>query len=92
MAYTGNFLEANEALSVMTGYSVQELLRLSIFQLIHPEEAQAHERWFEMLCGDRYRVLRARRRLIHKAGTTIWLDLTGAAMPGKRFVVLSAMD
>ncbi len=92
LAYTGNFLEANEALSVMTGYSVQELLRLSIFQLIHPEEAQAHERWFEMLCGDRYRVLRARRRLIHKAGTTIWLDLTGAAMPGKRFVVLSAMD
>lgn len=92
LSYEGRFLEVNEAFSVLTGYTVSELKKLSFEQLLHPEESSLHQRWFSLLAGEKYRVIRCHRRMIHRDGKPRQLELIGAGMPAQGFVVVTAMD
>ena len=92
LSYEGRFMEVNEAFSLLTGYSVSELKNLSFEQLLHPEDAVQHQRWFSLLGGDKYRVIRCYRRIIHRDGKLRQLELIGAGMPAQRFVVVTAID
>lgn len=92
LSYDGRFLEVNEAFSVLTGYSVSELKDIPFDQLLHPEEVAPHQRWFSLLGGEKYRVIRCHRRIIHRDGKARHLELIGASMPAQRFVAITAVD
>ena len=92
VSHDGRFLEVNEAFSVLTGYSVPELKSLTFEQLLHPEETTLHQRWFSLLVGEKYRVIRCHRRIIHRDGKPRQLEVIGAGMPAQRFVVVTAVD
>lgn len=76
----GRFIEANEALAEMVGYTIDELMTMSIQQLNHPaDRAPAAHFIEEMKTGEReaYNVM---KRYVHKDGSSLWVDVTGAAL------------
>lgn len=70
----GRFLQVNEKMCEITGYSKEELLTMSIFQLTHPEDREADQSLFDaMIRGLSARYL-SRKRYIHKTGTPVWVE------------------
>ncbi|MDF2960477.1 MAG: hypothetical protein K0S39_2212, partial [Paenibacillus sp.] len=65
----GSWIEINPALSRMLGYSNEELMMLSLRDIVHPEE-----QWDDLL-EDEYESLETVRRLIHKNGSVIWAGI-----------------
>jgi diguanylate cyclase (GGDEF)-like protein/PAS domain S-box-containing protein len=69
---------ANRAAEVITGYSREELLALSSWDLVHPDSRQAViENGLGRLPGDRSPV-RYELKIIRKDGEARWLDITSA--------------
>jgi len=76
----GHWLKVNPALSRITGYSQQELLRLSFRDLTHPDDqAIAPERLRELLHGERdtYQI---EKRYVHKLGHAVWVQVNVSLM------------
>jgi len=70
--HQGHFIEANEALAVMCGYTVEELSRLSMINVIHPgDEEQAIELYEEFLKGNQAQAY-VNLRVIRKNGQVLW--------------------
>jgi PAS domain S-box-containing protein len=72
---TGRYLRANPKFCEITGYSEEELLRMTFSELTHPEDREhdttAHER---MVRGETQEVTRE-KRYRRKDGTTVWVDI-----------------
>lgn len=72
----GDMLESNPALREMMGYSEEELGRMNISDLTHPEDRARSEALFcELASGTRdgYRI---ENRFIHKDGNVVWVRLS----------------
>ena len=66
----------NEAVSIITGYDRDELLRMQVWDLVHPDErALARQNAAARLRGDRVSP-RVEYRLATKSGETCWVDVT----------------
>ncbi len=85
-------IEANDAFSALTGYTIQELKSLRFDQLIHPSQAGIHEEWFSLLSNGKSKVSRSERQIIRKDGKMAFLELLGAGLPSKQAVILTAID
>lgn len=69
---TGRFLRANRQYCAFTGYSADELLGMTLADLLFPEDAAAHRaRAAGVLAGDRQTVT-VERRYRRKDGTDAW--------------------
>lgn len=80
----GRFLEFNETLAATVGYTREELLRMSVSDLNHPQDQpQASTFIAEMKQGTRdgYHTL---KRYLCKDGRAIWVDVTAAALRNAR--------
>jgi PAS domain S-box-containing protein len=72
---TGRFLRVNEQLCAMTGYSREELLRLTFQELTHPDErAEDEARFRRQMVGELQRYA-LEKRYVHKDGHEIWIEL-----------------
>jgi PAS domain S-box-containing protein len=74
----GHLLRVNEATSAITGYSREELLKLTIFDVTHPDDRDSDISTFEhqtVAPANRYAV---EKRLIRKDGGIIWVSVTSS--------------
>ena len=68
----GCFLRVNRALCVILGYAEWELLRLSLDELAHPEDAAATSQAVGALLAGELTTLRSETRVRHRDGHAIW--------------------
>jgi PAS domain S-box-containing protein len=58
------------------GYTEQEFLLISAFELVHPEDRNlVMERYFKKIAGDT-KPTRHTYRAIHKSGKTVWIEIS----------------
>lgn len=74
----GRFLQVNQALCRLFGYGEDELLRLTTFDLTHPDDLEDTNRIFDEIKTGRRRLVDVDKRLIRKDGGFVWAHLSGA--------------
>lgn len=80
----GRYLDVNEAAARLTGYSRDELLQLSPFDLAVPEEHDSvRERIRRAAAGE---TIRAERHIKRKDGTTIMAELSASRLDDQRLI------
>ena len=72
-ALDGRFLQVNEALCRMLGYSEQELLATTWVELIHPDDLKISNCMLEQLHGEAGGYQDGEKRYIHHSGRTVWV-------------------
>ncbi len=74
------FLRVNERFCDMIGYTAEELLEMTILDIIHPQDIDTEIKLIEdMLAGTENSICHE-RRLVTKDKKTIWTRVTGAAL------------
>jgi PAS domain S-box-containing protein len=76
----GRLLRVNEAACLITGYSREELLQLTVFDVTHPDDREQDIEKFHRQTSvpdDRYMV---EKRLIRKDGGVIWVAVTSSTV------------
>lgn len=71
--YTGEFLYVNPAFCRMLGYTREELLRMGIRDVVHPEDAATIDRVQKLSPGEG---VRTEKRLRHKDGHTLHVEVS----------------
>jgi PAS domain S-box-containing protein len=76
----GRYLRVNQRYCAITGYSAEDLLRLNVSDITHPDDLEGDRRNIaRLLRGDRPS-LTWEKRYIRKDGSLIWVSLTGSVM------------
>jgi PAS domain S-box-containing protein len=70
------WLQINDRLCRMLGYSREELSRLSWAELTHPDDLQADLVQFERLLSGAIDEYSIEKRLLHKDGAIVWTELS----------------
>lgn len=70
----GTFLYASPAAERLTGYTPEELLKLSAFELIHPEDTETVRTSHRAALSGEHRSVEYRLR--HRNGDHVWLETT----------------
>ncbi len=73
--------EANPFFAEMTGYSVDELTRMTWRELSHPEDWQEGHRLSGQLVAGELSMFRRRQRYVTRDGRTLWAQNTITLMP-----------
>ena len=76
----GRFAQVNEALAMILGYSVDELIGMNFADITHPDDLLVDlELLAEVLAGKRsgYQM---EKRYVHRAGHEVWAELTVATV------------
>ena len=72
----GRWLQVNQSLCEILGYTEQELLATTVYALTHPDDlAIGFDAAQQMLAGER-RSLQIQKRYLHKQGHVIWVLLS----------------
>ncbi len=70
------WLEVNEGICAILGYSAQELTGMTWAELTHPDDLAADETLFTRLLAGDIDTYALEKRFIHKNGTVVWTDLS----------------
>jgi len=76
----GKFLRANGALCRLLGYSEEELLQKTHLDVVHLEDLEATAVSRAQVISGKVKGRLAQRRYVHKDGTTIWAQTSGAVV------------
>jgi two-component system cell cycle sensor histidine kinase/response regulator CckA len=72
----GRFIEVNEALCEIVGYSTEELVARTFQEITHPDDLELDLEYArQMLAGDR-RTYQMEKRYFHKDGALVWILLS----------------
>ncbi len=77
---TGAFLRINRRYAEILGYSVQELQSLDFHVLLYPEDANTALALHAQLIAGQIREYHLEKRMLHKDGHPVWVDVTIAPM------------
>jgi len=72
----GNFLQVNEALARMMGYTPDELKQLNIQNITHPDDCEISRKPLKQLFDSKKDSYRIEKRYIKKDGSIFWADLS----------------
>jgi len=72
----GRILDINRALQTMLGYSADEMRRMNVSQLTHPDDAASVWELYLGLIEGKHDSFRTEKRYFRKDGGTIWCHLT----------------
>ncbi len=72
----GRFLEVNEALCAITGYSGPELCGLSFQEITHPDDLAPDLGLVQQLISGEIRTYQMEKRYLHKRGQIVWVLLS----------------
>jgi PAS domain S-box-containing protein len=75
------YLSANPALQEMLGYSEEELRRLTLAEVTHPEDRDATDRRLDAVWGRRQESYHIEKRMIRKDRGVVWVNITAAPVP-----------
>jgi PAS domain S-box-containing protein len=76
----GRFVTVNKGFTTITGYSRDELLSLSIFDLAHPDDAESERALYERQVAGKLRTYSLEKRYTHKDGSSAWLAVSSTAV------------
>jgi PAS domain S-box-containing protein len=76
------FLNANNALCQMTGYTEAELVQMSFVDITHPDDVSADLELAAKLFKREIPFYRIQKRYLRKNGETIWIALTASIIRG----------
>jgi PAS domain S-box-containing protein len=76
----GKFVTVNKGLSSITGYSRHELLALSLFDLIPPDDVETEKALYERQIAGDLKTYSLERRFIRKDGASAWLQMSSTAV------------
>lgn len=79
---TGRFLQVNHKYSEIVGYDQEEMLGLDFMTLTHPDDLAQDLAQMERLTRGELREFTLEKRLRHKDGSTIWVDLSVSPLWG----------
>ena len=74
----GRFLVVNARLSEITGYSRDELLRMSFLDVTHPDDREATREAAEAFFAGNAHDYRLEKRYLRKDGAVVWVDVSAA--------------
>jgi len=72
----GRWLRVNQRLCDILGYRKEELLRKTFQEITYPDDLEESLAHAGQLCGGEVGSCRFEKRYIHKAGHTVWVNLT----------------
>jgi PAS domain S-box-containing protein len=76
----GRLMRVNETVCAITGYSREELLKLTVFDVTHPDDRELdRDAYSSQASGDRNRYT-VEKRLVCKDGRVIWVSIDSAAV------------
>jgi diguanylate cyclase (GGDEF)-like protein/PAS domain S-box-containing protein len=73
---SGKFIHANRKLCEMLGYTKEEILKLTIRQISHPDDERITDEIRAKLRSGEIEFFKIEKRYLHKNGTPIWAALT----------------
>lgn len=76
----GQFVQVNRSLAQMLGYSEDELMNLTIFDLTHPDDLEASRIRYQKMVQGHTESYRVEKRYIGKGGQVIWADVSLSAV------------
>lgn len=76
----GRFLRANPAMCRLLGYTEQELLQKTHLDVIHLEDLEAAAVSRAQVISGRAKPRASERRYVHKDGSTVWVQISGAVV------------
>jgi len=79
-AGNGRWLQVNQRLCDITGYTREEMLQLSYHALAHPDDAMSHVRETEELIAGRAASLVREMRFVRKDGVVVWVQVHSSIM------------
>lgn len=74
----GQFTRVNARFCEITGYSREELLKMSQLDCTHPEDRTVHRQWHEKLVRGEVNAYSLEERCLRKDGRVIWVELAFA--------------
>lgn len=77
---SGAFVRVNRRFCAMIGYSSDELLRLTIGAVTHPDDVEESRTWNRRVASGEIREFSLEKRYRHKDGTTVWVRVFVSAM------------
>jgi diguanylate cyclase (GGDEF)-like protein/PAS domain S-box-containing protein len=83
----GSFIQVNNALCEITGYSEDELLATSFQAITHPDDLAADVIHLKSLVAGRIELYEREKRYIHRDGHEVWIRLGVTAVRGENGAV-----
>lgn len=78
----GGWLQANESLARIVGYSQARLMQLHFHEITHPDEFAANFALLAELVEGRRESCQFDTRFVHSSGRTVWVSLTASVVRG----------
>jgi PAS domain S-box-containing protein len=94
IAPEGHWLRANQKLAEITGYSPEELGKVTYHQITHPEDLSADEAQATRLAAGEIDYYVIEKRYIRKDGSPVWVNVTcsGVRAAGKLKYFISVVE
>ncbi|MFC4170542.1 PAS domain S-box protein [Microvirga sp. GCM10011540] len=74
----GRFLRVNEQLSIITGYSRDELLQMTFIDITHPDDLRMDLDQFRRQMAGEIEAYTLEKRYVHRDGHSIWIELSAS--------------
>lgn len=72
----GKFLQVNAKMCELTGYSQEELLQKTIWEITYPKDRAADKIYLEQFLSGQRETLKMEKRYIHKSGSLVWVNVS----------------
>ncbi|ACK68347.1 diguanylate cyclase/phosphodiesterase with PAS/PAC sensor(s) [Rippkaea orientalis PCC 8801] len=76
----GKFVQVNQAFCDLIGYTSQELIKLQLSKITHPEERLSDSQWLNQLLKNSCEAFSREKRYVKKDGSIIWGQVTVSVM------------
>lgn len=76
----GRFVQVNQALCDISGYSAEALLKLTLEAITYPEDLQKEVELFRLLEAGRIRHFETEKRYLRQDGRVVWVQVTGTML------------
>ncbi len=70
-----NFIQVNQTLSKITGYSKEELISINFYDIIHLDDLKTIKKLLKLFLDEKQENVHFESRCIHKQGHIIWADV-----------------
>jgi len=71
----GRFLQVNDALTQILGFSREELLKMTLFDVSHPDDVEVSRLYYDKMVLGGTGSYRFQKRYIKKDGSVVWADV-----------------
>jgi PAS domain S-box-containing protein len=76
----GKFIQTNAAYQRILGYSDEELLRLGVKRVTHPDDVDEGKRLFQELCSGKLDFYQRQKRYLGKGDRVVWAQVAASAV------------